>query len=77
MTEAKAMASPAMAWLRRYRAAPSAFSQGRAQSLPLIVWLRFDPDPISATALRREDPRAGTVHVHFPRIGYVLKAAQA
>ncbi|RCW72737.1 glutathione S-transferase family protein [Pseudorhodoferax soli] len=23
--------------------------------------------------LRREDPRAGTVHVHFPRIGYVLK----
>ena len=26
--------------------------------------------------LRREDPRAGVVHVHFPRIGYVLKAAQ-
>jgi len=24
--------------------------------------------------LRREDPRAGTVHVHFPRIGYVLRA---
>lgn len=24
--------------------------------------------------LRRTDPRAGTVHVHFPRIGYVLKA---
>lgn len=24
--------------------------------------------------LRRSDPRAGTVHVHFPRIGYVLKA---
>jgi len=23
--------------------------------------------------LRREDPRAGTVHVHFPRIGYVLR----
>ena len=23
--------------------------------------------------LRRLDPRAGTVHVHFPRIGYVLK----
>lgn len=23
--------------------------------------------------LRRTDPRAGTVHVHFPRIGYVLK----
>ncbi len=25
--------------------------------------------------LRRRDPRAGTVNVHFPRIGYVLKAA--
>lgn len=24
--------------------------------------------------LRRTDPRAGTVHVHFPRIGYSLKA---
>lgn len=27
--------------------------------------------------LRRTDPRAGTVHVHFPRIGYILKKAQA
>lgn len=26
-------------------------------------------------SLRRIDPRAGTVHVHFPRIGYVLRAA--
>lgn len=26
-------------------------------------------------SLRRIDPRAGTVHVHFPRIGYVLKSA--
>jgi glutathione S-transferase len=26
-------------------------------------------------SLRREDPRAGTLHVHFPRIGYVLKKA--
>ncbi len=26
-------------------------------------------------SLRRADPRAGTVHVHFPRIGYVLRAA--
>jgi glutathione S-transferase len=26
-------------------------------------------------SLRREDPRAGTLHVHFPRIGYVLRAA--
>jgi glutathione S-transferase len=27
--------------------------------------------------LKRIDERAGTVHVHFPRIGYVLKAVQA
>lgn len=25
--------------------------------------------------LRRTDPRAGTLHVHFPRVGYVLRAA--
>jgi hypothetical protein len=27
--------------------------------------------------LQREDPRVGTVHVHFPRIGYVLRKADA
>jgi glutathione S-transferase len=26
--------------------------------------------------LQREDPRAGVVHVHFPRIGYVLRKAE-
>jgi glutathione S-transferase len=26
-------------------------------------------------SLSREDPRTGTVHVHFPRIGYVLRKA--
>jgi glutathione S-transferase len=28
-------------------------------------------------SLRREDPRAGVVHVHFPRIGYVLRPVEA
>jgi glutathione S-transferase len=28
-------------------------------------------------SLRRSDPRAGTVHVHFPRIGYQLRAVKA
>jgi glutathione S-transferase len=46
----------------------------------------FGPEPtegelIAATrthyTLQRTDPRAGTVHVHFPRIGYVLKKADA
>jgi hypothetical protein len=27
--------------------------------------------------LRREDARAGVVHVHFPRLGYILKKAIA
>jgi glutathione S-transferase len=27
--------------------------------------------------LRREDPRVGIVHVHFPRIGYILRKADA
>ncbi|MDO9114785.1 MAG: glutathione S-transferase family protein [Polaromonas sp.] len=44
----------------------------------------FGPEPtegelIAATrthyTLSRSDERAGTLHVHFPRIGYVLKAA--
>lgn len=46
----------------------------------------FGPEPtegdlVAATrthyTLRRSDPRAGTVHVHFPRIGYVLKKAES
>jgi glutathione S-transferase len=46
----------------------------------------FGPEPthgelVAATrlhfTLRRHDERAGTVHVHFPRIGYVLKAVPA
>ena len=45
----------------------------------------FGPEPtegelVAATrmhyTLRRTDARAGTVHVHFPRIGYVLRAAE-
>jgi len=28
-------------------------------------------------SLRRSDPRAGTVHVHFPRNGFILKKAEA
>ena len=46
----------------------------------------FGPEPtegelVAATrmhyTLRRTDERAGTVHVHFPRIGYVLKKGDA
>lgn len=46
----------------------------------------FGPEPtegvlVAATrthySLRRTDTRAGTVHVHFPRVGYVLRKAEA
>ena len=50
---AKAFASPAMAWLRRYRVRPSQLGEG---ALPKIAWIAFDPDPASATALRRDNP---------------------
>lgn len=51
-----AVASPAMAWLRRYRVPLSSFANGGEWSAPALVTLRFDPDPRSATAIRRSDP---------------------
>lgn len=51
-----AMASPAMAWFRRYRVPAASFEQGGRWSAPALVLLRFDPDPRSATAIRRADP---------------------
>ncbi|MHA6332430.1 nicotinate-nucleotide adenylyltransferase [Qipengyuania sp. CAU 1752] len=53
--EGAAIASPAMAWLERYRIAPAAFLRGE-WSAPSLVNLRFDPDSRSATAIRRGDP---------------------
>ncbi len=52
----KALASPAMAWLRRYRL-PAAGLRNRGEwSAPALIELRFDPDPRSATQIRRADP---------------------
>ena len=51
-----AMASPAMAWLRRYRVPAASFATRGRWSAPALVLLRFDPDPRSATAIRRSDP---------------------
>ena len=51
-----ALASPAMAWLRRFRL-PASCLQNRAEwSAPALIELRFDPDPRSATAMRQADP---------------------
>ncbi len=51
-----ALASPAMAWLRRFRV-PAAGLRNRGEwSAPALIELRFDPDPRSATKIRRADP---------------------
>ncbi len=55
---AEAMTSPAMAWLRRYRVSVASFrNEGRRKygSAPALVFMRFDPDTRSATAIRRDD----------------------
>ncbi len=51
-----ALASPAMAWLRRYQVPLSSLKHRGRWSAPALVLLRFDPDPRSATAIRRADP---------------------
>lgn len=58
-----ALASPAMAWLRRYRLAAPAFRNRCEWSAPALIELRFDPDPRSATALRQADPDWASHHV--------------
>ena len=50
-----ALASPAMAWLRRYRMSAARFGTGAGWSTPALIYLRFDPDRRSATDLRRAD----------------------
>lgn len=52
----KALASPAMAWLRRYRLPATCLKNRKEWSAPALIELRFDPDPRSATSLRQVDP---------------------
>jgi nicotinate-nucleotide adenylyltransferase len=55
--DAAAFASPAMVWLRHFRK-PAASIRNRAQwSAPALIYLRFNPDPRSASAIRRADPQ--------------------
>jgi len=58
-----ALASPAMAWLSRYRRRAASFRNRAEWSAPALVILRFDPDPRSATALRLADPHWASRHV--------------
>ena len=54
--DADAMTSPAMAWFRERRVPLASFKKAGRWSAPKLVYLRFDPDPRSATAVRRADP---------------------
>ena len=54
--EGVAFASPAGAWLGPYRRSAASLSNRAGWSAPALIHLRFDPDPRSATAIRRADP---------------------
>ncbi len=54
--EGRAATSPAAAWLGRYRRSAASFKHRSRWSAPALIHLRFDPDPRSATAIRRKDP---------------------
>ena len=52
-----ALASPAMAFLRRYRLSAAGLINRCEWSAPALIELRFDPDSRSATRVRQADPR--------------------
>lgn len=54
--DAHAIAGPAMAWFRRFVRRPDQRHHWTKWSTPALVFLRFRPDPRSATAIRRADP---------------------
>ena len=54
--DAHAIAGPAMAWFRRFVRRPDQRHHWTEWSTPALVFLRFRPDPRSATAIRRADP---------------------
>jgi nicotinate-nucleotide adenylyltransferase len=54
--DADAVAGTAMAWLRRFVRRPDQRHHWTMWSTPALVFLRFRPDPRSATAIRQADP---------------------
>ena len=54
--DARAHASPAMGWLRRFVRPADQAKSWTMWRLPALVLLRFRPDPTSATRLRAADP---------------------
>lgn len=72
--DAAAVASPAMVWLRRYRVDAASFRNRGRWSAPALIELRFDPDPRSATELRRADPEWASRMVGAPPRDHVTHA---
>jgi nicotinate-nucleotide adenylyltransferase len=62
-----ALASPAMAWLHRYRRSAASLDNRAGWSAPALIPLRFDPDTRSATAIRRADPDWARRHAGRPQ----------
>ncbi len=54
--DGNAIAGPAMAWFRRFVRRQDQRNHWAEWSTPALVFLRFRPDPRSATAIRRADP---------------------
>ena len=54
--EGQAIAGPAMAWFRRFVRRTDQRQNWIMWSTPALVFLRFRPDPRSATAIRQADP---------------------
>jgi nicotinate-nucleotide adenylyltransferase len=52
-----AITGPAMAWFRRYVRRPDQRKHWIKWRTPALVYLRFRPDPRSATAIRSADPQ--------------------
>lgn len=55
--EDEALSAPAMAWLRRFVRPASQSRDWTDWRPPALVYLRFRPDPRSATRLRRDNPQ--------------------
>jgi nicotinate-nucleotide adenylyltransferase len=54
--DSNAMTDPAMAWFRRFVRRTDQRKNWTMWSTPALVFLRFRPDPRSATAIRQADP---------------------
>jgi nicotinate-nucleotide adenylyltransferase len=70
-----ALASPAGAWLRRFRLSAAVFRNRRGWSAPALIELRFDPDPRSATAIRNADPGWASRFSGIPPMDGVTRSA--